>query len=198
MARVAQDVRAVFFDDQVHNFKDRHHCPRVRNVKSREGVAARAYAVDEDLADLVYRGAGLTEAALRSWHAALRASPHVKMAFFDWDRTLTSWDGLPANSARWIATARRNGTWMQIRRSLFGSDSRARAVAEILALLQPDGRAQIVTAQADGKSIKPVLRALAVDFGLPAVARVPVYGLRERGGVTKFRHFLRVLKQDCV
>ncbi len=200
---------ALFFDDNDTNFEDKHKCPGVQIVRSRVGRqmalsdAFLSSCAAKDLKgfeDMLHRDAGLSEATFRKYNRILDDSPHIKMCFIDWDKTLTTWDGLFNGMDKLIAKWRRQACWTTVRDTLFESESRVRTVTFFLHKLMKQERVMIVTNQDDGVAIRHMLAALAQDFlgSKSALRDLPVYGLEERGGITKFEFFLKVLgSKEC-
>jgi hypothetical protein len=202
-------IKALFFDDNSENFKDKHKCPGVQIVRSRIGrqmalsdaflksPAAKDLKGSEDM---LHRDAGLSEATFRKYDRILDDSPHIRVAFMDFDLTLTTWNGLFDQMDQLIAKWRRKACWTTVRNNLFESESRAKTVTLFLHKLLKQDRVMIVTNQDDGVAIRHMLAALAQDFlgSKNALRDLPVYGLKERGGITKFDFFLEVLgSKEC-
>lgn len=197
-------IRAVFFDDQKRNFHNAAGiCPTTLNIHSRLGTRIKSppFPRLKNVHDLMYKDAGISLPDLKRWHRIFASdkSDHVKKVFFDWDRTLSSWDGLPAHGkpATWINEAKKDGMWEKYLDSLFGSEARLQAVIDLLVLLQEQKRVMIVTAQEDGTSIRAILRALATDYKAPQLAKVRVVGNKERQSTTKYAFFLDTLQNHC-
>lgn len=206
--RISPRVRAVFFDDQPSNFEDKELCESVLIVRSRAGRHDKSFVKrfpfmaswEDDGEAMFFKDAGVPEADLRAWanHLATEQSHHIRLVVFDWDRTLSTWDGLNGGAtAAWIRGARKRGVWPALRDALFITGRRARVLAGLLSLLQTQRRVNIVTNQGDSRAVKAVLNALAQDFRLPNLAQVPVMARKERKNATKFEFFRSKLKEEC-
>jgi hypothetical protein len=204
--------RAVFFDDQLFNFEDQDLCRTVFNVKSRLGQKVTNQSAvwkklpanlfqwayeDDDEDSILYKNAGLSINVLYQWHQKLIDNSDM-IAFFDWDRTITSWDGLCGeDTGKWIQKCRREKAWESVREFMFGNKARLDILVTLLSMLSQQDRVYIVTNQENSRGIKAVLKALAKDYEQPSLNHIPVMAWEERGNITKFQFFKEILRDKC-
>ena len=137
-------------------------------------------AYDDDKDPIFYRNSGVSLHHLKEMQTKLKNGGHknIKKVFFDWDRTLSAFDGLFETRliGKWI----RDGCWEIIRDQMFGGTKRLKLLIDLLVELQKQKRVQIVTNQETPTGIRNVLKQLASDFDKPALARVPIWAYKTR------------------
>lgn len=191
--RTYENSNAIFVDDMEFNFDDKHECKPVMIIRAQLGQRIRASdpfwdkcnmkdlkAYEDEKDPIFYRNSGISIHHLKEMQKKLKNHGHknIEKVFFDWDRTLSAFDGLFDTYliAKWI----RNGCWDIIRDQMFGGAKRIKLLVDLLVELQQQKRVQIVTNQETSTGIRHVLRQLASDFDKPSLARIPVWAYKSR------------------
>jgi hypothetical protein len=189
----ADKYAVLFFDDNRTHFKERDLCACVLALLSPAGTRTElpaAFRDDEDVSGLhAYRGGGLSTSSLRTLDEKWSAGelPLLKLVVFDWDQTVSRWNGLPFRLDHVLARltpTQRKTLW----RSMLGSDER-RALLKRL-LTRPE--AHIVTNQSHADPIRHVLKAWGREFD-----GVKVVGRQERRQRSKFSYIRSMVKNEC-
>ena len=184
---------AIFVDDLEANFEDRDKCKPVMIIKSdlgkrikkndpiwKKGMLEAVLKIEKESSPMFFKESGISVQALRVMKRKLKDAghPNIRTVFFDWDRTLSAFDGLFNPSI--IPRMRKDGSWPHIRDKMFGGKIRLKLVVEILSMLQEQKRVQIVTNQSDESFIKKFLSEISTDFQEPLLLKVPIWAYRNR------------------
>lgn len=186
---------AIFVDDLESNFEDAHHCKPVMTIRSSHGkriptnhsfwkqCSMLEFQKAEDAKNPIFlHNSGMDLKTIRELQRNLKDGkhPNIKMVFFDWDRTLSAFDGLFKNMTAFIKEWESKHCWEVVRDQMFGGKLRIRELMNLLNMLQENKRVQIITNQDTPVDIRAILRKVAKDFDLPLLAKLPVWAYSDR------------------
>jgi len=208
---------AIFVDDLDSNFEDKHKCKPVMLIKARLGKRIlksdpfwdkcslhKLLEFEDEKDPLFYRDSGISSSDLQTMMNKLKnmQHPNIKKVFFDWDRTLSAFDGIFDTNL--IPHMKKDKCWDLIRDQMFGSRKRLNLIVDVLCMLHEQKRVQIVTNQDSPISIKRILKELAEDFKKPMLTKIPIWAYDKRKNIgkeftSKFSWLRRELgKEECL